>query len=463
MRHAQILPDRLALSTDLYELTMAAGYFAEGVHDRIATFDLSVRSLPVNRGFLLVAGLEQALAYLASLRFTAEALTYLERSEHFQRDFLDFLSELRFTGTVDAIPEGTVAFPPSPLLRITAPIIEAQIVETFLLTTLTFQTMIATKAARIVHAADGREVVDFSARRDHGPQAGLLAARAAFIGGCAGTSNVLAGSLFGIPTYGTMAHSFVMFHADEQIAFDAFSDAYPGDPTLLIDTYDTLQGARHAVRTAERLAADGRRLAAVRLDSGDLVALSQAVRRILDDAGLLDTQIFASGGLDEHEITRLLAGGAQLDGFGVGTELGTSGDAPSLDSTYKLAACHDATGEEVPVIKLSSGKATLPGPKQVWRYEQGGRFAGDVIGLKSEEPPPPLGAEGTTLVEALLHPAMRNGEVREPLPSLNELQQRAAAQLAALAPGVKRVTSPDSYPTRITAPLRELAHTLRSR
>lgn len=463
MRHAQILPERLALSTDLYELTMAAGYFTEGVHDRIATFDLSVRSLPLNRGFLLVAGLEQALAYLADLRFTPEALTYLQRTGHFQPDFLDFLGALRFTGTVDAILEGTVAFPPSPLLRITGPIIEAQIVETFLLTTLTFQTMIATKAARLVHAADGRQVVDFSARRDHGPQAGLLAARAAFIGGCVGTSNVLAGSLFGIPTYGTMAHSFIMFHADEQDAFDAFSDAYPGDPTLLIDTYDTIEGARKAVRAAKRLAADGRRLAAVRLDSGDLVALSQEVRRILDAAGLADTQIFASGGLDEYKIIRLLASGAKLDAFGVGTELGTSGDAPSLDSTYKLVACQDAAGENVPVIKLSSGKATLPGRKQVWRYQQGGRFAGDVIGLENEEPAPLVEAPDAALVETLLHPMMRNGELLEPLPALEKLQHRAAAQLDALAPGVKQVTDPDSYPTEVTAPLLELARALQSR
>jgi len=463
MKHAQIVPDRLALSTDLYQLTMAAGYFAAGVHDRTATFDLSVRSLPPRRGFLLVAGLEQALAYLDDLHFTPEALGYLERTGHFQRDFLDYLGELRFTGDVDAIPEGTVAFPPSPMLRITAPIIEAQIVETFLLTTLTFQTMIATKAARIVHAARGRQVVDFSARRDHGPQAGLLAARASFIGGCVGTSNVLAGSRFGIPTYGTMAHSFVMFHADEQEAFDAFADAYPGDPTLLIDTYDTIEGARKAVHAARRLAAAGRRLAAVRLDSGDLVVLSKGVRQILDGAGLVDTRIFASGGLDEYEITRLLEAGAKLDAFGVGTELGTSGDAPSLDSTYKLVACHDAAGEEIPVIKLSTGKATLPGRKQVWRYHQDGRFAGDVIGLESEEPTPPLGAPGAALVEPLLHPVVRGGTLVGTLPSLKELQHRAAAQTDALPEGARNIAEPADYPVEITAPLRQLARSLHSR
>ena len=463
MKHAHILPDRLALSTDLYELTMAAGYFAEGHQDRTATFDLSVRSLPPQRGFLLAAGLEQALAYLRDLRFTPEALEYLENSGHFRPDFLEYLAGFRFSGDVDAIPEGTVAFPPAPLLRVTGPLIEAQIVETFLLTTLTFQTMIATKAARIVLAADGRQVVDFSARRDHGPQAGLLAARASFIGGCVGTSNVLAGERFGLPTYGTMAHSFVMAHAGEEDAFAAFCDAYPGDPTLLIDTYDTIEGARRAVHVAKRLASEGRRLAAVRLDSGDLVVLSQGVRQILDGAGLLDTRIFASGGLDEYEIARLLTAGARLDAFGVGTELGTSGDAPSLDSTYKLVACRDGDGVDVPVIKLSSGKATLPGRKQVWRYHRDGRFAGDVLGLETETPSPPSRTPDAALVEALLHPTLRRGELVKPLPSLKELQHRAAAQLEALPPAARRLENPVTYPTELSTALQELTVALQAR
>ena len=453
MKHAQIVPDRLALSTDLYELTMAAGYFARGAQDRTATFDLGVRSLPPNRGFLLVAGLEQALAYLRDLRFTDEALDYLRRTGHFRPDFLDFLSELRFTGSIDAIPEGTVAFPPAPLLRVTGPIVEAQIVETFLLTTLTFQTMIATKAARVVSAAAGREVVDFSTRRDHGPQAGLLAARATYIGGCVGTSNVLAGARFGIPTYGTMAHSFVMFYPDEEDAFLAFCESYPGEPTLLIDTYDTADGARKAVRVAKKLAAEGRRLAAVRLDSGDLVTLSQEVRRILDDAGLEDTKIFASGGLDEYEIARLFGDGAVIDAFGVGTELGTSGDAPSLDSTYKLVACVDADGSEVPVIKLSSGKLTLPGRKQVWRNHEAGRFVGDLIGLEDDEAPG----------DPLLQPAMRDGEVVGPLPALREIQQRAAAQTAALPDEVRRLSNPEPYPVAVSARLEGLVAQLQRR
>ena len=463
MNHAQIVPGRLALSTDLYELTMAAGYFAQGAHDRTASFDLSVRSLPLNRGYLLAAGLEQALAYLHDLHFTPEALEYLQRSGHFQDDFLDYLANLRFTGSVDAIPEGTVFFPPAPLLRISGPIIEAQIVETFLLTTLTFQTMVATKASRIVSAAAGNQVVDFSTRRDHGPQAGLLAARASYIGGCAGTSNVLAGQRYGIPTYGTMAHSFIMFHRDEEEAFAAFAESYPGDPTLLIDTYDTIDGAHKAVRVAERLTAEGRRLAAVRLDSGDLVSLSQGGRKILDDAGLLDTKIFASGGLDEYEIARLLADGARLDAFGVGTELGTSGDAPSLDSTYKLVACRDGHDEEVPVIKLSAGKLTLPGNKQAWRFHQAGRFAGDVIGLEGEAPSAPSAAPEAMLVEPLLQPVIRGGKLVSEMPSLAELQQRARAQITALPAGVRKLTAPDEYPTEISEKLQALIIRLQTR
>ncbi|MFQ5743566.1 MAG: nicotinate phosphoribosyltransferase [Acidobacteriota bacterium] len=454
MKHGLITPERLALSTDLYELTMAAAYFAGGAAGRTATFDLNIRQLPPERGFLVVAGLEQALAYLRDLRFTPEALAYLARSGHFRSDFLDYLSELRFSGSIDAMPEGTVAFPPAPLLRATAPIIEAQIVETYLLTTLTFQTMIASKAARIVGAADRRQVVDFSPRRDHGPQAGLLAARAAYIGGCVGTSNVLAGERFGLTTYGTMAHSFIMFHASEEEAFAAFARSYPGDPTLLIDTYDTMAGARMAVRAASALAAKGRKLAAVRLDSGDLVVLSRKVRAILDEAGLQDTKIFASGGLDEHEIHRLLAAGAEVDAFGVGTELGTSGDAPSLDSTYKLVAYADAAGEEKPVIKLSTGKTTLPGRKQVWRLGDGsGRFARDTIGLVGER------LEG----EPLLLPAMRDGQPLGDPPALDALQQRAAKQLAATPEEVRRLRDPVPYPVECSAALAALLDSLRQR
>ena len=454
MKHGRISLEQLALSTDLYELTMAAAYFARGDTERSATFDLSVRGLPEQRGFLLVAGVEQVLAYLRDLRFGSEALGYLEKTGHFRSEFLDHLSKLRFTGSVDAIPEGTVAFPPAPLLRVTAPIIEAQIVETYLLTTMTFQTMIATKAARVVQAAAGRSVIDFSPRRDHGPQAGLLAARAAYIGGCVGTSNVLAGQRYGIPIYGTMAHSLIMLYDDEEEAFRSFTESYPGDPTLLIDTYDTVEGARKATRIAEELRKRGRKLAAVRLDSGDLATLSQLVRAVLDEAGLRDTQIFCSGGLDEYEICDLLTAGAVVDGFGVGTELGTSGDAPSLDSTYKLVAHADDEGNEVPVIKLSTGKITLPGRKQVWRrLDDDSMFAGDVIGLAEED------QEGVPL----LQPAMRDGQPLGEPPSLDELQRRAKAHLKATPEPVRRLKDPAFYPVEYSAPLTELMETLQRR
>jgi len=453
MRHGLVTPEQLALITDLYELTMAAGYFSQGTADRTATFDLSIRSLPPQRGYLVAAGLEQALAYLRDLRFTAEVLQQLEGTGHFRTDFLDYLAGFRFSGSVDAIAEGTVVFPPTPLVTVTAPIIEAQLVETYLLTMITFQTMIATKAARVVGASSGRQVVDFSPRRDHGPQAGLLAARAAFIGGCIGTSNVLAGQRFEIPTYGTMAHSFIMFYPDEEEAFLAFADSYPGDPTLLIDTYDTLDGARVAVRVARELEKVGRKLAAVRLDSGDLVTLSREVRAILDEAGLHATKIFASGGLDEFKIQNMLLAGAEVDGFGVGTELGTSGDAPSLDSTYKLVACVDGSGDEIPVIKLSTGKITLPGRKQVWRQRSGGSFMRDIIGMADEQ------LEGEPLIE----PVMRDGVPLHQAPALLDVQRRAAEQLAATPESTRALEKPAPYAVEISAQLHQLVESLRRR
>ncbi len=451
MGHALITPERMGLSTDLYELTMAQAFLNAGLANRTATFDVAVRNLPPERGYLVVAGLEQALAYLRDFRFWPEALDYLERSGHFDAGFVEHLGSLRFTGSVDAIPEGTVYFPPGPIVRITAPIIEAQIIETYLLTTITYQTMVASKAARCVDAAAGRHVIDFSPRRDHGPQAGLLAARATYVGGCAGTSNVLANERFGIPVFGTMAHSFVMFHRDEAEAFRAFSRSYPGDPTLLIDTFDTVEGARIAAEVASEFE-DGKRLAAVRLDSGDLHELSLRVREVLDAAGMTDTRVFASGDLDEHKIARLIEGGAAIDGFGVGTQLGTSGDAPSLSSTYKLVACDDASGAEIPVIKLSAAKVSLPGRKQIWRtFGEDGAPAGDTVGLADEELPG----------EPLLEPVMRGGELVGPAPTLDAIRDRARANLAALPAAIRDLQAPASYPVGNSARLGALIDELR--
>jgi nicotinate phosphoribosyltransferase len=441
----------MGLSTDLYELTMAQAFLHAGLADRTATFDVAVRSLPAERGYLVAAGLEQALAYLRDFRFWPEALDYLEHSGHFDPGFVEHLGTLRFTGSVDAIPEGTVYFPPGPILRITAPIIEAQIIETYLLTTITYQTMVASKAARCVDAAAGRHVIDFSPRRDHGPQAGLLAARATYIGGCAGTSNVLANERFGIPVFGTMAHSFVMFHRDEAEAFRAFSRSYPGDPTLLIDTFDTLEGARIAAAVASEFE-DGKRLAAVRLDSGDLRELSLGVREILDAAGMADTKIFASGDLDEHKIARLIGAGAAIDGFGVGTQLGTSADAPALSSTYKLVACDGASGAEIPVIKLSEAKVSLPGRKQIWRaFDEGGAPCGDTVGLADEELPG----------EPLLEPVMRDGEMVGNAPALDVIRDRARANLAALPAAIRDLETPATYAVGNSARLDALIEELR--
>lgn len=452
MDYGLLEPDDLVLCTDLYELTMAAAFLEAGAEDRLATFDLSVRSLPDERGYLIAAGLEQALAFLDGFRFSAATLQYLEESGHFRQPFLDHLSSLRFTGDVDALPEGTVYFPEGPLLRVTAPIIEAQLLETCLLTLITYQTMIASKAARIVDAADGRDVVDFSPRRDHGPQAGLLCARASYVGGCSGTSNVLGNRRFGIPAVGTMAHSFVMFYRDEVGAFRHFCNSYPGDPTLLIDTYDTVQGAHRALQLLPELRDDGRDLGAVRLDSGDLAELSVQVRAVLDEGGAEDTRIVASGNLDEYEIARLLAAGARIDSFGVGTQLGTSGDAPSLDSTYKLAACTDDRGAWRPVIKLSKDKVSLPGRKQIWRRtDADGLYAGDVVGLEDEE------IEG----EPLLEPIVRDGRPLGPLPDLDAIRERAREQRHRLPAVVRRIERPERYPIRLSSRLEELIERLR--
>lgn len=371
------------LITDLYELTMAAAYFENGLHHR-AIFELFTRRLPGHRAYLIVAGLEQALDYLSTLRLSDAQIDYLREHPSFKkvsREFFQYLAEFRFTGDVWAMPEGTAAFGMEPMLRITAPIIEAQIVETFLLSTINFQTMIASKAARVVTAAGSRGIVEFGTRRAHGTEAGLLAARAAFIGGCVGTSNVEAGHLFGIPTFGTLAHSFVMSFEDEDAAFRAFLKVFPETATVLVDTYDTIAAVK-------RLARDfGPSIPAVRLDSGDLLRLSKEVRKILDDAGMSGTKIFASGDLNEYKIADLISRGAEIDSFGVGTDLATSYDAPALSGVYKLAAI-EKNGQLSMRIKLSHDKETYPGPKQVWRFsDEAGKYSHDLIALADEARP----------------------------------------------------------------------------
>lgn len=429
------------LLTDLYELSMLEAYAAHGMADT-AVFELFVRKLPEQRGFLLAAGLAEAVEFLEQMHFTEDELAWLAASGMFSAGFVRSLATLRFTGDVDALPEGTVFFPDEPVLRVTAPLPQAQLVETRLINLIHFQTVIASKAARMVLAACGRQLVDFGLRRAHGAEAGMLAARASYLAGFDATATVQAGREFGIPLVGTMAHSFIQAHDDEATAFARFAEVRPQGLTLLIDTYDTEHGAAAAASLAPRLAAHGITLAAVRLDSGDLAAHARAVRGILDAAGLQSVRILASGGLDERRIARLVQGGAPIDGFGVGTSLTTASDAPALDCAYKLQEYAGRARR-----KRSEGKATWPGRKQVYRrYHPDGTIAGDVIALLDEV------VEG----EPLLRPAMRGGWRVADLPSLARARSFAAAALRRLPAPLRRL-EPAPVPVEISAGVRRLA------
>lgn len=435
-----------ALFTDLYELTMAAAFFREGMREP-ATFSLFARRLPTSRAFLVAAGLEDALEYARGLRFEPDAIEYLRSLGRFEPEFLAWLGTLRFTGEIRAVAEGTVMFPDEPLLEVTAPVIEAQLLESALLNALHLQTVLASKAARVVLAARGKDLAEFGLRRSHGTDAALKAARCAWMAGFGSTSNVLAGRTYGIPVSGTMAHSFVTAFGDELEAFRAYARAFPDSATLLIDSYDTLDGARKAVVVARELAAEGHALAGVRLDSGDLAALSPEVRRILDEGGFPRVRIVASGGLDEHDIDMLLAAGAPVDAFGVGTRLNVSADAPSLDLVYKLVRYG---GRDV--LKLSEGKETWVGAKALYRtVGPDGKAVGDVLALE-EEPPPPGGGE------SLLQVVMREGAPVRGLPSLEEVRRHCASQLGILPPGLRRLRGHDEYPVRPSAGLRARQH-----
>jgi len=386
---------------------MCASYFDNKRNDP-ATFDLFIRKLPPNRSYYVFAGLEQAVLYLKNLRFNAEQIDYL-RTRGFKEDFLNYLRGFKFSGEVWAVPEGTIAFPNEPLIRVTAPIIEAQLVESFLLNTVNLQTMIATKASRVVHAAQGKAVIEFGLRRTHGTDAGMKAARCSYIGGCNGTSSVLAGMKYGIPIFGTMAHSFVMFFDNEVEAFKAFAKTFPKASTLLIDTYDNIKGAENAAAIAKTLERKGFRLSGVRIDSGNLVEISKKVRQMLDKKGLSYVKIFASGDLDEYKIEDLLRQGAKIDSFGVGTRMSTSEDRPYVDIIYKLCEKMDESGVFVPTMKLSQGKITLPARKQVYRCkDKNGIFAKDIIALHDEK------VEGTPLLVKV----MEKGQIVHRLPSI---------------------------------------------
>ncbi len=430
------------LLTDLYQFTMLQGYFDREMEET-AVFEFFVRKLPPDRGFLMAAGLEQVLDFLERLRFSPEELDYLAACGRFSREFVNSLARLRFTGDVHAVREGTVFFPNEPVLRVTAPLPLAQLIETRLINLLHFQILIASKAARFVLAAPGKQLVDFGLRRAHGAEAGLMAARAAYLAGFAGSATVLAEVLFGVPAYGTMAHSFIQAHDDEREAFINFAHAQPNNVTLLLDTYDTEAAAEKVVLLAPQLKSEGIVIKAVRLDSGDLGEHARKVRRILDNGGLTDLKIFASGNLSEGRIRDLIGSRAPIDAYGIGSDLVTSADAPHLDCAYKLQEYAGRARR-----KRSEGKATWPGRKQILRrYGADNRMLEDRLTLEGDS------QEG----ERLIHPVMRAGRRLTPAVPLVELRAYAAGQLARLPEPLRRLREPSAYPVMIADSLTALA------
>ncbi|TAM46649.1 MAG: nicotinate phosphoribosyltransferase [Gammaproteobacteria bacterium] len=435
-------PLKSPLLTDLYQLTMLQAYFEQGMTET-AVFEFFVRRLPPNRAFLVAAGLEQALTFLENLRFSDEELDWVRASGRFSKEFPDELADLRFTGEVHAMSEGTVFFANEPILRVTAPLPEAQLVESRLINILNHQTLVATKAARCRLVAPGKLLVDFGMRRAHGAEAALFAARASFIGGFDGTSNVLASSMYGMPPYGTMAHSFIQAHDTEEAAFEHFGTAQPDNVTLLIDTYDTEAAATKVMQLAPKLKARGVTIRAVRIDSGDLAAHAKQVRAILDAGGLKDVRIFSSGSLDEYTLADLLGRSAPIDGFGIGTHLDTSADAPYLDCAYKLM---EYAG--TPRRKRSEGKATWPGRKQVYRrYDENGVMTGDILTIEGD----------SQTGDALLRPVMHAGKRVAPAESLADIRARCTAGLQQLPAHLKHLANGPTYPVTIAPALQQMA------
>ncbi|HEY0845034.1 MAG TPA: nicotinate phosphoribosyltransferase [Noviherbaspirillum sp.] len=438
-----IEPSRSALLTDLYEITMLQAYFRSGM-DQIASFELFVRKLPDRRNFLMAAGLEQVVHYLGELHFEEEELAWLRASGRFDPAFIESLKNFRFSGDVDAMPEGTVFFPDEPILRITAPLREAQFVESRVMNLIHYQTVVASKAARSVIAAQGRRLIDFGLRRAHGAEAALLSARASHIAGFEGTATAIAAPMFGIPVFGTMAHSYIQAHDRESDAFADFVRSFPDTATLLIDTYDTEAAAAKVARLAQRLRQSGVGcIKAVRIDSGELGSVAERVRDILDAGGASDIGIFASGNLDEYVLQSLVERGAPIDGFGVGTRMNTSNDAPYLDCAYKLVEYAGAARR-----KRSTGKATWPGRKQVYRrYDEHGLMCGDCLAIHADA------ASG----EPLLQPAMRSGTVVKPLPSLQQIRHHARSELDRVPPYLRSLSQAVPYPVMVSEGLRALA------
>jgi len=431
---------------DLYELTMSQSYFIYK-RNTSATFDLFVRELPKNRSYLVACGLEDILNYLKELKFSKQDLIYLDKQGLFSKDFLKYLSKFKFKGDVWAMPEGTVFFANEPVIRVTGSIIEAQIIESFLLNAINLQTMIASKASRVVQAANNRRIFDFALRRTHGTDAGIKVARSSYVAGFNGTSNCLAGKLYNIHIAGTMAHSFVMSFKQEMDSFLAYSSTFPGKTILLVDTYDTKKGIESAITVGLYLKEKGYKLQGIRLDSGNIVSLSKLARKMLDSAGLKYVKVFGSGNLDEFKIKDLLKKGARIDSFGVGTNMGTSIDAPSLDVIYKISEVTDEDGRFLPTMKLSKGKVTYPGRKQVFRIrDRKGIFVKDILGLEEEK------IKGTPLLKKVVS----GGRITYKNPPLDEIRKFAKNNLSRLPRELKQVSSKYKYPVMISPGLKKL-------
>ena len=437
-------PASNALFTDLYQLTMAQAYHRGG-QTGDAAFSLYFRNFPPDRAYYVFCGLESAVEYLRNLRFEDADLDALDGLGIFDSGFLDFLGGLRFSGEVRAMREGEIFFPDEPVMEVSGPVIECQLAETFILNRVNLESMLATKAARVVDAGGGRSAIDFSARRTHGQDAALKMARASYIAGFSGTSNVMAAAELGIPALGTMAHSYILTHESEREAFRQYARTFPDSSVFLVDTYDTLRGVETAISVGREMESGGHKLRAIRLDSGDFDSLSRQARRLLDEAVLGYVQILASGGLDEFSIDELAANGAPIDGFGVGTKVGSSADAPYTDFVYKLV---EYDGE--PVMKLSDGKASLPGRKQVFRQTGAdGVIRGDTLALRDGAPP-------SDDAEPLLNRVMERGEVISPLPDLDEIRAYHAGRTRALPEGLKGVRPSGGYPVGVSDELAEL-------
>ena len=443
----------VALLTDLYELTVSAAFFEHGFND-MASFEVAMRRMPPGRGFMIAAGIERLAEALESYCFDSAAIGHLESLNLFKPAFLEFLSKLRFTGSIRALPEGTIYFAGEPLAEIRAPLIEAQLIETLALNQLGFASVVATKAARCFAVAGGRRLVDFGPRRTQGADASLIAARSSYMAGFHGTANVLAGKRYGVPVYGTMSHSFVMAHDSERDAFGDFVSSFPALSTLLVDTYDTLRGVENAAAVASKLRDAAVKIQGVRLDSGDLFDLSRRARRILDQSGFGDIAIVASGNLDEYRIAELVDSGAPIDAFGVGTALAVSDDAPSADFTYKLVEYKDRAR-----LKTSAGKISTPGRKQVFRaYAPHGSFFADLVGIVDEGVATvarefkPVASKTAQLMETM----MENGRRFMPRPSLAEARERVMNGLTTLDARYKSLRRPAEFPVRQTAALNAL-------